>query len=84
MDHRYRRKIGSVENGHGVMMHGIAQAAIFGNNCFVRRALTMATNNIRPETMLVRPHSPLPGRKAEQQYPGEDDMVSIRFQKQVS
>lgn len=48
----------------------------------MRQAMAVAANNIRLKTMLVRPYGPLPGCKAEQQYPGEDNMVSIRFQKQ--
>lgn len=77
-----RRKINSAIYHHRVMMHGIAQLAIFSNYLFrlsfgilVYYFFCTRTNNMR-----MRVYHILPCDKAKQQHPRVDNMVFVFFQ----
>jgi hypothetical protein len=80
MGYRNRCEIHLAVQCHKVVMHCIAQLAIFIYNRFLRKIMAMINNRTCCNRMLVRPYHKLPCRKAKQKYPGSDNMVDVCFQ----
>ena len=77
-----RCKIHCMINHHNVVVHGIAQLAIFGNGLpglctgrMICRLVCACTYGV-----LVGKYHILPCNKAKQQYPCADNMVFVSFQ----
>ncbi len=79
--YNYRGKINWCIYNNSVMVHGIAQLAIFSNGLFGLRIRIMIGNFISSGIYRVGVgiYHKLPCAKAKQQYPGKDNMVFIFF-----